>query len=205
MGYCGPGTPRLIASKVRPEMRMTNGPFILPRPLLALLCSNRCPGNLVLLFYELARRLRDERIATIGGFQTPMELEALDFLIRGRQPVIWVPSWSRSEKGLKATQRQALSERGLVLLNVLDPPVRRPSRGSGERRNRWIVENSDAVLLVHANPGGLTEVTGQRAHQVGKPVWTLADPANAHLAPIEHLTVDDIVVRMRALAREEGS
>ena len=49
-------------------------------PLVALFCSLKCPGDLVLATYDLARTLRDRGVAAIGGFHTPMEREALDIL-----------------------------------------------------------------------------------------------------------------------------
>lgn len=161
-------------------------------PLLALLCSGRCPGNLVLLFYELARRLRDEGIATIGGFHTPMEQDALEFLIRGRQPVVWVPSWSRSTRRLSASHRKALDGRGLVMVDIFNPPVRRPSRRSGKARNNWVIDHADAVLVIHANAGGMTEQTARKATTTTKPVWALEDAANNHLSPIPQITIDHL-------------
>jgi hypothetical protein len=183
-------------------MRTPDAPEGLPRPLLALLCSTRCPGNLVLLFYELARRLRDEGIGTMGGFQTPMEQEALDFLIRGKQPVIWVPSWTRSAKGLAKPQREALEERGLRLISIFDPPKTRPSQASGQARNNWIVEHADAVLVVHAHADGLTEKAAKKALETGKPTWTLRDAANNHLRSIEQVTIDHVLEKMKKAQTE---
>ena len=178
-------------------MRTLDPPDDLPRPLLALLCSNRCPGNLVLMFYELARRLRDEGIGTMGGFQTPMEQEALDFLIRGNQPVVWVPSWSCTVRGLAKPQREAMEERGLRLINIFEPLKSRPSKASGEARNNWIIEHADAVLVVHAHAGGLTEKAARKALESGKPTWTLRDAANDHLKPIEQVTIDQVVEKIK--------
>jgi hypothetical protein len=154
----------------------------------------------VLLFYELARRLRDEGIGTMGGFQTPMEQEALDFLIRGNQPVVWVPSWTRSAKGLTKPQREALEERGLRLINIFDPPRTRPSQASGQARNNWIIEHADAILVVHAHAGGLTEKAARRALEAGKPTWTLRDAANDHLKPIEQVTIEEVVEKMKKIS-----
>jgi hypothetical protein len=154
------------------------------------------------MFYELARRLRDEGIGTMGGFQTLMEQEALDFLIRGNQPVIWVPSWTRSAKGLVKPQREALESRGLRMINIFDPPQTRPSKASGKARNNWIVEHADAVLVVHANAGGQTEKAARKALETGKPTWALRDAANDHLQPMEQVTTDEVVEKMRKAQTE---
>lgn len=51
--------------------------------MLALFCSRACPGSLILRACDLAVALRDARVPVIGGFQTPVEREMLDVLLRG--------------------------------------------------------------------------------------------------------------------------
>lgn len=60
---------------------------ILANQMLALFCSVRCPGDLILKTYDLARSLRDAGVTVIGGFHSPMEKECLTLLLRGKQPV----------------------------------------------------------------------------------------------------------------------
>ncbi len=60
--------------------------------LLALFCSVRCPGDLILKTYDLARTLRDAGVPVIGGFHSPMEKECLRLLLRGQQPVVVCPA-----------------------------------------------------------------------------------------------------------------
>ena len=59
---------------------------ILENPLLAFFCSSKCPGNVILGVYDLARILRDAGIPIVSGFHSPMEKECLDLLLRGDQP-----------------------------------------------------------------------------------------------------------------------
>lgn len=72
---------------------------ILRKPALGLFCSIRCPGQVILAVYDLARALRDAAIPVIGGFHTPMEKECLDLLLRGTQPVVMCPA--RSIQGMR--------------------------------------------------------------------------------------------------------
>src|SRR5574341_192332 len=65
---------------------------ILQRKKLALFCSVRCPGALILQTYNLARALRDAGVTVISGFHSPMEKECLTLLLRGTQPVIVCPA-----------------------------------------------------------------------------------------------------------------
>ncbi len=41
---------------------------ILSNPLIAFFCSSRCPGQVILRVYDLARSLRDAGITVISGF-----------------------------------------------------------------------------------------------------------------------------------------
>src|SRR3990170_8887096 len=55
---------------------------------MALFCSVKCPGDLILKTYNLAQGLRNEGVAVMGGFHSPMEKECFELLLRGKQPVI---------------------------------------------------------------------------------------------------------------------
>ena len=56
---------------------------ILHKPLVGFFCSVRCPGDIILKTYGLARALRKTDVTIVGGFQSPMEKECLDLLLRG--------------------------------------------------------------------------------------------------------------------------
>jgi hypothetical protein len=67
---------------------------LLRRASLALFCSIRCPGKLILETYDFARAVRDVGVPIVSGFHTPMEKECLDLLLRGTQPVLVCPARS---------------------------------------------------------------------------------------------------------------
>jgi hypothetical protein len=46
---------------------------ILKRKKLAFFCSIKCPGDLILKTYDLARDLQNAGVAVAGGFHSPME------------------------------------------------------------------------------------------------------------------------------------
>ena len=56
---------------------------VLHKPLVGFFCSVRCPGDIILKTYDLARALRKTDVTIVGGFQSPMEKECLDLLLRG--------------------------------------------------------------------------------------------------------------------------
>ena len=61
---------------------------ILRARLMALFCSVKCPGKLILETYDLAHKLREEGVTVISGFHSPMERECLEILLRGTAPVV---------------------------------------------------------------------------------------------------------------------
>jgi predicted Rossmann fold nucleotide-binding protein DprA/Smf involved in DNA uptake len=178
-------TPEAAAALGFPPMLTAIGdPSLLREPLVAVLCSKRCPGNLVLQAYDLAVALRDSGVPTIGGFHTPVERECLDFLLRGHQPVVICPARGITGMRLPADWRAAVEQERLLVVSPFPGTIRRPTAGTSEQRNRLVVALASKVLVIHANPGGRTEALVHHAGDLGKPTYALADPANAHLPAV---------------------
>ena len=68
---------------INPGLQAIGDSEILNLEYTALFCSVRCPGDLILKTYDLARAMREAGTPVIGGFQTPMEKECLRLLLRG--------------------------------------------------------------------------------------------------------------------------
>ena len=58
----------MVKVQLLPKVKSTGNLNLLDEPLTALLCSNRCPGDLILKTYDLARAMRDAGVPAIGGF-----------------------------------------------------------------------------------------------------------------------------------------
>ncbi len=56
---------------------------VLDRTLIGFFCSVRCPGDIILKTYDLARTLRNEEMTLVGSFQTLMTNECQSFLLSG--------------------------------------------------------------------------------------------------------------------------
>lgn len=65
---------------------------VLKQSIVAIVCSVKCPGSVVIHTFDAIRQLRDAGVVVVGGFHSPMEQECLEFLLRGKQPVIMSPS-----------------------------------------------------------------------------------------------------------------
>jgi predicted Rossmann fold nucleotide-binding protein DprA/Smf involved in DNA uptake len=154
---------------------------ILRHHLLGLVCSIRCPGNIILKTLDAVRVLRDAGVVVIGGFHSPMEKECLDILLRGKQPVILCPA--RALKGLRLTQgaRQAWKDGRLLILSTFADSVRRTTSTLAVQRNNLVAALADAVWAPHAAPGGKTWQTVHGALERGQPVFTFDVTDNATL------------------------
>ena len=151
------------------------------RPKLALLCSVRCPGRLILRSYDLAHRLRDGGFAVAGGFHTPMERECLRVLLRGPAPVILCPARSIARFRVPVEHRRPLAEGRLLVLSPFGEDDRRSTADTAAFRNRFVAALVDRLFVAHAAPGGKTERLCIDSLAQGIPISTFEDEANANL------------------------
>jgi predicted Rossmann fold nucleotide-binding protein DprA/Smf involved in DNA uptake len=154
---------------------------ILARPKLALLCSIRCPGRLILRSYDLAHRLREGAFAVVGGFHTPMEQEWLRVLLRGPAPVILCPARSIARMRVPVAHRGPLEGGRLLVLSPFGEADRRSTADTAALRNGFVAALADRLFVAHAAPGGKTERLCADALAMGIPISTFEDEANANL------------------------
>ena len=154
---------------------------LLDEPLTALFCSNRCPGDLILKTYDLARAMRDAGVPVIGGFQTPMERECLRLLLRGSQPVVVCPARGIDNMRIPREWRPALDGGRLLALSSFPSTRRRPTAELSFQRNDLVTDLADQAFITHAAPGSKTEAFARKLADSGKPLLTLNSPANTNL------------------------
>ena len=154
---------------------------LLEEPLTALFCSNRCPGDLILKTYDLARAMREAGVPVIGGFQTPMEKECLRLLLRGSQPIVVCPARGIHNMRVPRDWRPALDESRLLILSPFPATVRRPTAKLAAQRNDLVADLAAQVFIAHAAPGSKTEAFARKLAANGKPLLTLDSPANENL------------------------
>lgn len=156
-------------------------PAILARPKLAMFCSVKCPGRLILGAYDFAQALRQGSWAVVGGFHSPMEKEWLRVLLRG--PEALVLCVARPLEGIRvaAEWRAPMEEGRLAIVSSVSGEKRRLTAEGAQDRNRFSAALADACFVAHAAPGGKTEALCREVMGWGKPLYTLDDPANANL------------------------
>jgi predicted Rossmann fold nucleotide-binding protein DprA/Smf involved in DNA uptake len=163
---------------------------ILINPLLGLLCSIRCPGRVIVQTYDLARVLRDAGVPVIGGFHSPMEKECLDFLLRGKQPVVVCPARSITNMRMPTLWRKACDEGRLLILSPFAPKHGRISALFAEKRNRFVSLLADQFFIPYAAPGSKTEQLCQDLLRAGKRIYMFESERESSLAKAGTLTVN---------------
>ena len=200
--------PAAVADKLpdRPAIAaLGNFDLLRSRPL-ALFCSIRCPGDVILRTYDLIRALRDAGMPMIGGFHSPMEQECLTLLLRGSQPVIVCPARAIGHLRLPQVWKQALAENRLLILSPFAPRQRRPTADLARTRNLFVAALAEQILVAHAGAGSKTEAFVRQWLTWGKPVWAVASSDNQHLISggARALEPEEVASRLKGNEGENG-
>lgn len=163
---------------------------ILQNRMVALFCSQSCPGDLASGAYDVAQQLRDAGTTVVGGFHSPMEGECLKVLLCSPHPVII--GYARALDGARtaAEYERPLKEGRLLLLSRFGPDINRVTVDTARIRNHFMAALADRVFVAHAGPGSKTEEFCRTVLAWGKPLFTLDSPRNERIlaegaAPLE--------------------
>ncbi len=154
---------------------------ILQSKTLAVFCSNKCPGNIILKTYDLLRQIRERGITVISGFHSAMERECLNILLKGRQSVIICPARSIEGMRIKPEYRKPLEDGRLLILSPFAGKEKRISSDKAVRRNYFVAALATAIFIPYAAPGSKTETFFQELLKWGKRVYTTDDGKNTSL------------------------
>ena len=164
-------------------------PKLLQNPSLAIFCSTKCPGNLILKTYDLARSLRDTATPTIGGFHSPMEKECLLLLLRGPQPVVYCPARSLEKMRLLKKHREAVEGDRLLILSPFQNNQHRMTSALAQKRNQFVIALADTVFIAYAAPDSKTEVLAKQVVTSNKPLLTFESSDNKNLVELGARTI----------------
>ena len=163
-----------------PKMLFAVGDFgIQKRKTLALFCSIKCPGDIILKTYDFIREVRDAGVVVISGFHSPMEKECLDILLKGRQPIIWCPAFRVPAQRPRKEYAKALSDGRLLILSCCGDRVKRADASTTRIRNEMVAALADKIVIPYAEPGGKIMRFCSRIMKLGKPLYTFDLPLNA--------------------------
>jgi predicted Rossmann fold nucleotide-binding protein DprA/Smf involved in DNA uptake len=131
--------------------------------------------------YDAIRDLRDAGVVVAGGFHSPMEHECLDYLLRGRQPVVLCPARRLESVAIDPQQEEAVDQRRLLVLSIFGSEAERGTSTLALRRNEFVAALARALFVPYAAQMGKAEATVIRAIARGQEVLTFDDPENARL------------------------
>jgi predicted Rossmann fold nucleotide-binding protein DprA/Smf involved in DNA uptake len=154
---------------------------ILKKPLLGFFCSVKCPGELILRSYDLARSLRDKETPIIGGFHSPIEKDCLELLLKGTQPIILCPARSIENMLVKKVFRQPLDEGRLLFLAPFEKKIKRQTVATSQLRNRFVAMLANAAFVVYADAGGKLDQLCLEIIELKKDLYTFESGYNKPL------------------------
>ena len=130
-------------------------------------------------------------MALIGGFQSPMEKEFLDLLLRGSARVVVCPARSIENMRVPREWRTPIAEGRLLILSPFERSQHRPTAALAAQRNDFVAALATEIFVPYAAPGGKTESLARQQAAAGKAILTLDSPANANLLAIGARAVED--------------
>lgn len=151
---------------------------ILNHSLLGFFCSAKCPGDVILRTYDVARALRDGGVPVIGGFHSPMEKECLDLLLRGKQPIVICPARGIQRMRIPAAWRTAIEENRLLIASPFEEKYSRATVPLAEQRNRFCAALAHELFVTHAGAGSKTERFCLEQLGLGTTVYVLRAESN---------------------------
>ncbi len=159
-----------FSETVPEQLSGVGNPEILSNSILALFCSMKCPGDLILKAYDLTKTLRDDGVTVISGFHSPVEKDCLRILLRGTQPVIICPARSLANLRVPGDWKRPLERGRLLLLSPFSAQHRRVTADLATRRNKFVAAIAAKVCFIHANPGGELDALREFMRQRAKPI-----------------------------------
>lgn len=134
----------------------TGNKEFLKLPITAFLCSRKISASVVLKCYDWAIAQREAGNCVISGFHSQLEKDVLQYLLKGKQPIIVVMARGLKQK-IEPELQQAMDAGRLLIISPFDESVKRVTEKTAAIRNRIMIELADKVVVGYINKGGLLE------------------------------------------------
>ena len=122
----------------------------------AFLCSREIPASVVLKCYDWAIAQRDQGNCIISGFHSKIEKDVFHYLLAGKQPVIIALARGMKDK-VEPDLKTAIDAGRLLIVTPFENNVKRVTAETAEKRNRFMIELADEVVIGFASKGGMLE------------------------------------------------
>jgi predicted Rossmann fold nucleotide-binding protein DprA/Smf involved in DNA uptake len=122
----------------------------------AFLCSREIPVSVVLKCYDWAIEQREKGNCIISGFHSKIEKDVFHYLLAGTQPVIMALARGMKEK-IESEPKAAVATDRLLMVTPFENSVQRVTTKTAEKRNRFMIELADEIVIGYATKGGMLE------------------------------------------------
>jgi predicted Rossmann fold nucleotide-binding protein DprA/Smf involved in DNA uptake len=119
----------------------------------AFLCSRTIPASAVLKCYDWAIAERDAGHCIISGFHSQIEKDVLEYLLKGKQPIIVCPARGLS-KTIENKFKGDLEQGRMLIITTLCQNTKRVTEETALYRNRFMIELADKIVVGYANQQG---------------------------------------------------
>ncbi len=119
----------------------------------AFLCSRRYPASIVAKVYDWAISQRESGQCIISGFHSRIEKDVFHYLLKGTQPIVLVLARCLLKKIDDSLLKEIEKERQ-VIVTPFDENVVRVTSEAAIKRNKFMVEMSDEIIIGYASNGG---------------------------------------------------
>mgnify|MGYP000871804989 CR=1 FL=1 len=164
------------------KIKLIGDPNVFEQKLTGILCSQKCPGELILKGFDAVKQMREDQFTVISGFHSPIEKEAFRILLRGSQPIVFCLARNIDSYQIPKSFKPFIANGRLVIIAPdFSESENRITKETAEQRNAVIFKLSDQVLLIHAQPGGNLERIC--AHYLPKHngIYAISSEKNSHL------------------------
>ncbi len=155
----------MIAACCEHDLTFLGDSSLLTLPKTAFLSSRRISPEAVLRCYDWATAQRDAGRCVISGFHSALERDVLRFLLKGKQPIVLV--LARRLYTPKTLERdytdvkRALDDGRLLIVST--NAAARACESATRRRNEYILDHADNVVIGSLTPGGsITSLVASR-------------------------------------------
>ncbi len=157
--------PSHCAQRVSPEfvaeIRGTGNTALLSEPLLGLIGSRECPGQVLLETLEHVPQWVKAGRVIVSGFHSPLEQQVLRSVLRRKGRVVKVLARGldpdRSSLRLTPEEGLALRESRLLVISPFGSDVTRTTRVTSLQRNRFVLSLSEMTVVPHVSSGSPME------------------------------------------------
>ena len=125
-------------------------------PKTAFLCSDRFSAGSVLKTYDWTEEMKRIERCVISGFQSRLETDVFEFMLKGNSPLIWVLARGMLDR-VPVKLREHIAVGRLLIVSPFSKAIKRTHRGLAFERNQFIVDSADDIVFAHIHTGGMLE------------------------------------------------